>query len=327
MSSFARSGSLLGQFVLVAVIFASLPLLAQDKASEKEWKKNTDKAENAFKRNQFNDAADLYAAAAANAENFPTDDPRLSETLLKQAKVGLQLGEYSDAESAIRRALTLDEKRLGTNDERLAGDFIGLGESCMFAHRYEEADIYFVRAQTLFERKFGRFDRTVGLCLEERGRAALGDERFTDAEKYLKEALELAESPRVKTDFQINQYAQRWVQNPNQGQVAQILNDLGILYLHMKRYDESEDSFRKSLKLLEGKYGKNSLFLCNPLSNYADTLIASHKYADGEKQLRHCLSILEWAKADHPLIVSVQQRLNALKAVNKNPASSPAASQ
>jgi tetratricopeptide (TPR) repeat protein len=319
MNSFARSGSLLGQFVLVAVIFASLPLVAQDKAAEKEWKKNTDKAENAFKRNQFNDAGELYAAAVANAEKFPTDDPRLSETLLKQARVRLQLGEYSDAESAIRRALALDEKRLGTNDERLVGDLVGLGEACMFAHRYQEADMYFVRAQTLYERKFGRFDRTVGICLEERGRAALGDERFTDAEKYLKEALELAESPRVKTDFQINQYAQRWIQNPSQGQVAEILNDLGLLYLRVKRYDESETSFRKSLKLLEGQYGKNSLFLCNPLSNYADTLVANNKYAEGEKQLRRCLSILEWAKADHPLIVSVQQRLNALKAVNKSP--------
>ena len=191
----------------------------------------------------------------------------------------------------------------------------------MFSHRYEEADGYFVRAQALVERRFGHFDRTVAICLQDRGDVALMDHRFPEAEQYLKQALELAESPRVKVDVQMNQYAHRLVQDPNKGQMGDVLNDLGLLYKETKRYGESEEAFKKSLKLKESQYSKNSLYLCNPLFNYAQTLLADHKYSEAETQLRRCLAILKSGKSDHPMMSSVQQSLDKVVALKEKAAS------
>lgn len=274
-----------------------------------------EKGDSALKKGQLGEASDCYAAAIIDAEKFPADDTRLSETLRKHGSARFQLREYPDAQDSFRRALALEEQRWGTNDVRLVGDLLGIGQACMYAHRAEEADLYFARGQTLVEKKFGHFDRTVGICLQNRGQNALMDNRPPDAEKHLKAALELAESPRVKVNVQVNEFIERRTQGPNQGQVASVLNDLGVLYAKTRRYNEAEDSFKRCLKLEAATYAMNSLTLCTPLSNYADTLAAEHKYSEAKKQLERCYALLKSAQSDHPLLVQVQQRLEQLSAL------------
>jgi len=311
MNSFARSRRLLGQFILIAVVLACLPLRAQDKAAEKEWKQNYEEAEDAFKRSQFIAAGQFYEQAAAAAESFPAKDPRLAEALRKQAAARLQTREYAKAETAVRRALALDEKRLGTNDWHLTDDLLFFGQACMYLRKGDEADKYFARAQDLLEWKFGRWDRTVAICLQHRGDAAMVGERYDDAEKYLKDALRLAESPRLRQTGPA--YSTPRLQAARQEQIAAVLNDLGLLYRTTKRYDKSEQAFRRVIDLLETKFGKDSLYLCTPLSNYADTLLVEHKYAEAETELTRCLAILKFAQSDHPLMTSVLKRLSKLK--------------
>jgi len=325
MKSLSRSAKTAGQFLLLAFILTSLRLPAQDKTAEAAWKKSNAQAESALKKNQINQARELYASAVTSAEKLNANDARLTETLRHFGSVSLQLGETPDAERAFRRALALDEKRLGTNDLHLAEELLDLGEVCMDMNRFEEADEYFVRAQAMVEKRFGRYDRVVGICLQGRGDAALQDDRLADAEKFLKEALELAESPRVRVNFQINQYATRAIQRPNKGQVASVLNDFGVLYKKMKKYDKSEDSLKRSLGLFETQYGRNSLFLCNPLVNYAETFVEEKKYRDAETMLRRCVAILKTAKSDHPLTDSAQRFLDAVVALEKKGAATPPA--
>lgn len=303
--------------VLFAAVLAHFPLSAQDKVAESAWKKANAQAENALKKNQLNKASDSYADALGQAEKLGTNDSRLPETLRKFGAVRLQLGETPDAERAFRRALALDEKIVGTNDVRLAEVLLDLGEVCMDMYRFEEAEDYFARAQAVVEHKFGRFDRTVGTCLQYRGEAALRDDRLPDAEKFLQEALELAESPRVKVNFEINQYAYRRVQLPNRGQLAGIYNDFGTLYLKMKRYDDSENSLKKSVGLLETQYGKNSLYVCNPLFNSALTYADEGKYAEAEAALRRCLALLKAGKSDAPMLETAQKELETVLELKK----------
>jgi tetratricopeptide (TPR) repeat protein len=325
LKAFARNLGTAGQLVFFAGVLAYFPLSAQDKAAESAWKKATAEAESALKKNQINQASDAYSAAVIQAEKLGTNDSRLAETLRRFGAVRLQLGETPDAESAFRRALALEQKRIGTNDIRLAELLLDLGDVCMDMNRFEEADDYFVRAQALVEHKFGRYDRTVGICLQFRGEAALEDDRLPEAEKLLKESLELAESPRVKVNFQINQYVTRRVQLPNKGQLAAIHDDLGVLYRKMKRYDDSEKSLKQSISLYETQYSKTSLHLCNPLFNSAQTYVAETNYVEAAAALRRCLAILKAGKSDAPLLQTAQKELDALTALEKKAASPPPA--
>lgn len=310
---FSKMTRLLGQFALVAALLFSRSLNAQDKAAEKDWKKNIEKGDNAWKKGQLNEASDGYAAAIADAEKFPAGDPRLAETLRKHGSVRFQLRELADAQDSFRRALAIDEQKWGTNDVRLAGNFLEIGQACMYSKRYDEADLYFARGQSLVEKKYGHFDRTVGLCLQDRGQAALMDKRLADAEKYLKDALELAESPRVKVNLQVNEFIERRVQEPSQGQIASVLNDFGMLYAKTQRYTEAEDTFKRCLKLEVAAHGMGSLSLCTPLYNYSDTLAAEHKYVEAKKQMERCYTLLKEAQSDHPMMAQVQRRLEQLK--------------
>ena len=318
-----RNAGKAARLVILTIVFAHVSLSAQDKAAESAWKKASSEAESALKKNQLNQASDSYSAALAQAEKLGTNDSRLAETLRRYGSVRLQLGETADAEGAFRRALVVEEKRIGTNDIRLAEILLDLGEVCADMNRFEEAEEYYMRAQGLVERKFGRYDRTVGICLQFRGDAALRDDRLPEAEKLLKEALELAESPRVKVNFQINQYASRRVQPPNNAQIAAIQNDLGILYRKLKRYDDSEKSLKQSISHYETQYGKASLFLCNPLFNSAQTYIAETRYADAQAALRRCLALGKAGKSDAPLLEAAEKELDAVAALQKKAAASP----
>ena len=323
MKPLLRIARTVGQWVLFACVLAHFQLSAQDKAAESAWKKTTAEAESALKKNQLNQASDSYSAAVTQAERLGTNDSRLAETLRRFGAVRLQLGETPDAESAFRRALALEQKRIGTNDIRLAEILLDLGDVCMDMNRFEEADDYFARAQGLVEHKFGRYDRTVGVCLQFRGDAALRDDRLPEAEKFLKESLELAESPRVKVNFQINQYVTRRVQLPNKSQLASIHDDLGVLYRKMKRYEDSEKSLKQSISLYEIQYSKTSLYLCNPLFNCAQTYVAETNYVQAAGALRRCLAILKAGKSDAPMLQTAQKELDALTALEKSPSSLP----
>jgi tetratricopeptide (TPR) repeat protein len=307
------------QFVLlVAVIAACLPAQARDKAAEKEWKQNYQEAEDSFKRSLFVAAGQFYEQAAAAAESFPAKDPRLAEALRKQAAARIQTHEFADAEAAARRALTLDEKRLGSHDWHLTDDLIVLGQACMHQRNCDEADKFFARAQDLLEWKFGRWDRTVAVCLQDRGDTAMLCKRYDDAEKYLKDALRLAQSPRLSQTGPA--YNTPHLQAARQGQIAMVLNDLGLLYRNMKRYDESEKALTRAIGILETKSGRDSLFLCTPLANYADTLVAEHKYSEAETQLNRCLAILKYAQTDHPMTKAVIDRLAKVQKLEREAA-------
>jgi tetratricopeptide (TPR) repeat protein len=312
-------------FLVVAVLLLALPLFAEDKVAVGEWKKDMQQAKDAWKKNQFSQAKSFYEAALEQAEKFEADDARLSETLIDLAHVQMQLGENPDATVALRRALSIDEKDLDANTIRVIEETLDLGSFSAYAHRYEEAEGYYMQAQSLAERKFGHFDRVVGVCLLQRANAAMMEDRLADSEKLFKQALELIESERTRSNFAINRYPTLSVLPPNKTQVALALNDLGLLYKKEKKYGDAEASFNRSLKIFEGEYGKNSLNLCNGLYNLATLYVQEGKPAEAEAPLRRSLSILNASNSDHPVAIQTRQLLDKiLQSINKSaPLSSP----
>lgn len=318
MRSGLRRTKSAGLFTLVLAVFGIFPVMALDKAAEAAWKKDTQEARAALEKNQFNKANDLYEVALVEAEKFGPEDARVSETLNGLAFVRKDLGQRPGAEAALRRALTIDEKRLGTNNVELFGELLGIAELCSFAHRFDEAEIYFLRAQTLAEWKVGKFDRLVGVCLEGRAIAAMQDNRLEESEKLFKQALDLLETSRrglmssSRSGPNNLQYSQ-WVAPPNPSEVAVALNNMGLLYKMEKKYGDAETTLNRSLKLYEEQYGKKSLNLCNGLLNLAGVYVLEGKLTEAETLLQRSLEILKPADPNLPMTIQTREVLHEIQ--------------
>ncbi len=314
----------LANSLLVFALLGCASLLAEDEAAVGAWKKDMQEANKALEQNQFTQANKLYEAALVEAEKFGPDDLRLSETLVKSARVLTELRQTPGAAVALHRALAIDEKRLGTNDFRLAGEYLDLGKLCAFAHRYDEAEAYYLRAQSLAEKKFGRYDRTVGLCILQRASAAMMDDRLEESEKLFKEALEMIESNRTKFNLEVNKRVTASVLAPNKSEVAEALGEMGLLYTKEKKFGDAESAFNRSLKGFEKEYGKNSLHLCTGLYNFAILYVQEGKNAEAEGLLRRSLSILKAADPEHPLVIQTRKLLDAILQARNHGAPIPA---
>jgi tetratricopeptide (TPR) repeat protein len=316
------------RLLLILAFARCLPVFAQDKAAVQAWKNEIDQGKKALKENHIWEASDRYADALALAEKFGADDPRLSETLHRVGALHLELREYPAAENAMRRAVAIDEKRLGTNDYHLIDEYLTLGEICAFTQKLGEADDYDSRAQYLAEWKYGKYDRVVGLCVLEKAKVALMLDHLDQSEKLFKEALEMIESNRSRYHFEPNQIVSRSIQTPNNMQVGTALNDLALVYKKEKKYGEAEKAFNRALSLLEHDYGKNSVNLCNPLSNLALVYEDEGKLADAERLVRRSLEILKAVDPENPYVLQTREILDGILKAEHQPAlSSPPQNQ
>ena len=72
---------------------------------------------------------------------------------------------------------------------------------------------------------------------------------------------------------------------------ASMLGELGAYYRGQGRYEESEDCFQRSLKLLENTVGKESPAYATALNNLASVHRFTGRYADAEREYAACLAL------------------------------------
>lgn len=295
---------------------------AGDKTPAKAWKSDMKLADDAFAKNQFSQATQLYQSAVTDATAaFPTNDARLSDTLRKLAVSSENTGDLTAAEVAQRRALAIDESRLGTNDVRLARDLVGLADKCMYQERYDEADYYFARAETLLELKFGPYEQMGGYCKVNRARVALMDNRYADAERLFKEAMECLESDRMVFQPQINGNPAQGVASTRKSLLAYALSEEGLLFMAEKKWPEAEAAFTQALQDNEYEFGKKSLRLPTILFNQAGAFSRENKLDQAEKALRRALDIMKNVDLDNPQVVKTRDFLAAVQRAETNASS------
>jgi tetratricopeptide (TPR) repeat protein len=93
-------------------------------------------------------AAESYARAVAILESGqePSEDPRLVNDLYALADVRALTGDLSGAVMACRKALTLDEKKIGPDHPRLAAGLIQMGRFQRSLRENADARASFERA-------------------------------------------------------------------------------------------------------------------------------------------------------------------------------------
>jgi len=281
------------------------------KGDVKAWKRYQSAGEKAFKARDSLEAEKQFALAVEEAERLPKGEGRLRESLHDLAPLLLSHRKYHQAQLAYERLRGLYEKELGSNHLRVAGTLIGLGQACAYGHRYAEAEVALLRARRIVEAKSGALHPDI--VPVHAGLAGVYREtgRFDEAESLYKTAIQIAESPQIKTEF-VGSGIQQTRYQPRYEIAAGLMNDLALLYEVRSRFPEAEATLKRALKTYEDARGAESSGAAMVLHNLGVVYIRQKQFAEAEPPLRRALTIREKAFGRaHPVVADTLEALAA----------------
>ncbi|MBX7212116.1 MAG: tetratricopeptide repeat protein [Verrucomicrobiaceae bacterium] len=206
-------------------------------------------------------------------------------------------GLHAEAERLMRRALAIDEQRLGSDHPEIAGHLNNLGCLLRATSRIDEAEPLLRRALAIDEQEFGSEHPNVAIDLNSLAQALQESNRLGEAEPLFRRALAIDE----------NSFG---VDSPN---VAIRLNNLAVLLKDSNRLEEAEPLLRRALANLEQRLGPNHPDVAASLNNLACLLHATNRLEEAELLYRRALA--SWEKAlgeDHPNVASGFNNLASL---------------
>lgn len=217
-------------------------------------------------------ARSIVEYAVANNIHEPTSK------LMNQLGVFLQARALvREAEPLFRRALALDEKRLGADHPHVAIDLVTLADLLKDTNRPEEAEALTRRALAIDEAHFGPNHPEVATDLSALAGRLLDQNRTAEAEPMIRRALSIREK-----HF-----------GPNYHTVATALNNLAQLLRTTGRRGEIEKLMRRAIAIDEGIYGPDHPSVARTLGNLSGFLKEIGRFAEAEELKRRALEIDE----------------------------------
>jgi tetratricopeptide (TPR) repeat protein/predicted ATPase len=252
----------------------------QLKAREKKVRQDT---------NSFDPANDNQVARGSK-NAFTSELNQLLEMASRLQKNSL----FAEAESLLRRALTLAEKEIDTNQPVVATCLHSLAQLLLQTNRWVEAEPLMRRAMTINEDSFGPDHPAVAAGLTNLAGLFQETNRLREAEPLMRRALAIDE-----THF-----------GPDHAEVAADLSNLATLLLDTSRPQEAEPLMRRALAIDEDSFGPDHPTVAIRLNNLALLLQSTNRWAEAEPLIRRALAIDEiHFGPEHP---KVANRLNNL---------------
>jgi tetratricopeptide (TPR) repeat protein len=240
-------------------------------------------------------------------------------------------GRYAEAEALLKRALKIDEAKLGIDHPDVATSLSNLARLYAELGRYAEAEPLYQRSLKIRETKLGPDHPDVAISLDNLAFLYYKQGRYAEAEPLNQRSLKILETklgpdhPDVGTSLHglaglyqsLGRYAeaeplyQRCLKiaearfGSDHPDVATSLNDLAVLYRNLARYVEAEPLLRRSLKIQEAKRGFDHPEVATCLINLAGVYAEQDRYAEAEPLFKRGLEIDE-AKLgpDHPKVAT-----------------------
>ncbi|HVT16322.1 MAG TPA: FxSxx-COOH system tetratricopeptide repeat protein [Thermoanaerobaculia bacterium] len=243
---------------------------------------------------------DLLRSHAAEILGFAKDAgcPEEATTLMSRLATLLHAKAlYREAEPLKRRALQIDEARLGTDHPRVAVHLNNLAQLLEDTNRLAEAEVLMRRALRINEARYGTDHPEVATGLNNLAALLKATNRLVEAERLMRKALQIDEA-----NFGTDHPA-----------VARDLNNLAQLLQATNRLAEAEPLMRRALQIDEATFGIDQPEVARDLNNLAVLLRATNRLAEAEPLMRRALQIDEASFGiDHPI---VGIRLNNLAAL------------
>jgi tetratricopeptide (TPR) repeat protein/Mrp family chromosome partitioning ATPase len=201
---------------------------------------------------------------------------------------------FVEAESLYRRALAIDESRLGRDHDDIAVGLNNLGVVLQRTNRLVEAEALLRRAVTIAEKTSGTDSTNVAGRLSNLAHLLQETNRHAEAESLVRRALEIDEKSL----------------GPEDPHIAVRLCNLAQLLHDTNRLVEAEPLMRRALAIDEKVFGPDHPNVATDLSNLSLLLLDTNRLAEAEPLIRRALAIDEKSLGpDHP---DVAIRLNNL---------------
>jgi CHAT domain-containing protein/Tfp pilus assembly protein PilF len=246
---------------------------------------DTDKAENLIKQ-----AIALYEKIEKNEKTGGTNNPVVARSLNILGLVLLHKADYSAAEAAFQRSVSISQTVLGPPDPNAAGPLINLGNIYWTNGDYRKAESFYARAAALREAALGPDSPLTADAKANLGSIFMEMGEFEKAEPLMKYALSVTE-------------AANGLEDPK---VAMLVTNLGLLYRTKGDYLQAEQFFRRGMAIYEKAVGEADFRVGQELEYLAGVYRLKGDYAAAEPLYRQGLEIEEKALGpDDPKVALV----------------------
>ena len=212
--------------------------------------------EQAFKERRFEDAEKSYKEAVALAEHLPPGDENLVVALGKLGNAYGMRRNFTDAEAAFHRQLTIIEKTWGAASPRVADPLFYLGSIAAGTQNFTAAESYFSRALDVNLKVFGENSTRTSESLRALAGLYMVQSQWEKAEQYLVRAVKGSEA----------------AAGPDDNMVLVPLWGLCDVYDREGKPDKSQPCWHRATGIMEKQFGVNSPNLATSLANESGAL-------------------------------------------------------
>lgn len=255
----------------------------------------------AFERGDYKPAADRLTAALAAAETaFGADDPRTATVLTDLGRVWAFTADYSRAEPALRRAVSIGERRAAakqaaTDDPDLARARSELAGVLSALSEDDAAQAQALAAVAALEKARGRDHPSLVDPLCTLAAVRLHGGKGTEADALFRRALAIAEKDPA-----------------NAYNLGQALVNVGELLARRDKNDEADRYLRRAADVLRAAYGERHALYGLILVAQGEQLFERGRGDEGAEVVRRGMAIEEAAfGGPHPWVAGAYDDLAA----------------
>ncbi|MBS1788698.1 MAG: tetratricopeptide repeat protein [Acidobacteria bacterium] len=222
-----------------------------------------------------------------------------SRLLNQTASYLYQRARYKEAELLVRRALAIDERRLGSGHPEVGIRLNNLAQLLKATNQLVEAEPLMQRVVTIVEENYEGNHPRVAAALSNLAALLAETNRLVEAEPLMRRALAIDEM-----SFGLN--------HPN---VGRNLNNLAVLLKATNRLAEAESLMRRALEIAERSFGPEHPDVARNLNNLAQLLQDTNRLVQAESLMQRVVTIVEKSYGgNHPFVAVALSNLAALLA-------------
>lgn len=245
----------------------------------------------------------LLATLTRQEKRLGPNHPEVFGTLLKISVIYQTRGQYTEAESILKRVLSILEKALGPDHPSAATTLNSLAGLYQTQGRYAQAEPLYKRALKIKGKARGPDHPEVALTLNDLALLHEKQGHYAQAEPLFKRALAILEK----------------AHGPDHPEIATTLNNLAELYRTQGHYAQAEPLYKRALKINEKVRGTDHPDVAASLNNLALLYDNQGHYAQAEPLYKRALAILEKSLGmDHPDVATNLNNLAALYCTQGN---------
>ena len=266
---------------------------------------------------------------------YRTSEIGYMKSIASQGLLYTTTGRFGQAETFTAQALELREKQLGKTNMAVAASLNNYAVLHYNLGQYNESEKEFADAIAVIQANKQQDAMAYAIVLNNKAMLFQSMGRYEEAVEFLKEALQLAgklEVSKAKNHLKffsnlalLYQQMEKYTEaeeiyrglekrlDRNKPEFANMLNNVAILAMLMKKEDRVEDILKRSAEIYKNTLTENSPAYAKVISDLGNFYRYKGRYAEAEPLLQKVLQIREQAFGTiHPLYVQSQEDMAIL---------------